>query len=73
MNSEFSTFTFSFRLRGFSSVGRALPLQGRCQRFESANLHIDEVSKRPRFLLEPRAFLIEWRFPGVRPRSGRFA
>src|SRR2546430_925139 len=25
---------------GFSSVGRALPLQGRCQRFESANLHM---------------------------------
>ena len=25
--------------RGYSSVGRALPLQGRCQRFESAYLH----------------------------------
>jgi hypothetical protein len=24
---------------GYSSVGRALPLQGRCQRFESAYLH----------------------------------
>jgi hypothetical protein len=25
---------------GYSSVGRALPLQGRCQRFESAYLHL---------------------------------
>ena len=26
-------------MRGFSSVGRALPLQGRCQEFESPKLH----------------------------------
>jgi hypothetical protein len=26
-------------LRGLSSVGRALPLQGRCQEFESPRLH----------------------------------
>jgi hypothetical protein len=25
---------------GYSSAGRALPLQGRCQRFESAYLHL---------------------------------
>jgi hypothetical protein len=25
--------------RGYSSVGRALPLHGKCQRFESAYLH----------------------------------
>ena len=26
-------------IRGLSSVGRALPLQGRCQEFESPRLH----------------------------------
>jgi hypothetical protein len=31
---------YNLRVRwGYSSVGRALPLQGRCQRFESAYLH----------------------------------
>ena len=33
-------FCFEETNGGYSSVGRALPLQGRCQRFESAYLHI---------------------------------
>ena len=33
-------FSFlNFKSREYSSVGRALPLQGRCQRFESAYFH----------------------------------
>ena len=36
-------------MRGYSSVGRALPLQGRCQRFKSAYLHQFHMS--PLFFL----------------------
>ena len=30
---------------GYSSVGRALPLQGRCQRFESAYLQVRSIAQ----------------------------
>ncbi len=30
--------------RGLSSVGRALPLQGRCQEFESPRLHTEQLA-----------------------------
>jgi hypothetical protein len=43
-NIQFSIFNFQFLIleRGFSSVGRAPALQAGCQRFESANLHLEK-------------------------------
>ena len=38
-------FCFEETNGGYSSVGRALPLQGRCQRFESAYLQVRSIAQ----------------------------
>ena len=50
-------------VRGLSSVGRALPLQGRSQGFESPRLHKCDESGHGLHMSR----VIGYRFPGQRP------
>src|SRR6185312_3984806 len=52
------------QIRGLSSVGRALPLQGRCQEFDSPRLHnvsilFEDLCDPTRQPVRPRLYLLD--------------